>query len=159
VECVSQYYNIPDSERSDEEITMLRQVTFWAYNFLTHSLTLFSRTQSSYSHLLACRSQLIAQELYLMLPFFRILKFRNLSSAFYIHGKVWAWVACFLSFLVVVVGSLTEKYISFLILIHYFPPDVSLPYANMLVSGVDNTTFVKFFFIHCKSMSYVGKLG
>ncbi|CAL5020229.1 unnamed protein product [Urochloa decumbens] len=26
VECVSQYYDIPDSERSDEEITMLRQI-------------------------------------------------------------------------------------------------------------------------------------
>lgn len=30
VECVSQYYDIPDTERSDEEITMLRQVTFQA---------------------------------------------------------------------------------------------------------------------------------
>ena len=88
VECVSQYYDIPDSERADEEITMLRQVTFWAYNLLTHPLTLFSQNQSSYGHLLACRLQLIAQELYLMLPFFRILKFRNLSSAFYIHGNV-----------------------------------------------------------------------
>ena len=139
MECVSQYYDIPDSERADEEITMLRQVTFWAYNLLTHPLTLFSQNQSSYGHLLACRLQLIAQELYLMLPFFRILKFRNLSSAFYIHGKVWAWVACFLSLWVVVVGSLTEKYVSFPILIHYFPPDVSLLYANMLVSIVDNT--------------------
>jgi len=88
VECVSQYYDIPDSERSDEEITMLRQVTFLAYDLLTHSITLFSQNQSSYSHLLACRLQSIAQELYLMLPFSRILKFKNLLSAFYIHGKL-----------------------------------------------------------------------
>lgn len=88
MECVSQYYDIPDSERSDEEITMLRQVTFLAYDLLTHSITLFSQNQSSYSHLLACRLQSIAQELYLMLPFSRILKFKNLLSAFYIHGKL-----------------------------------------------------------------------
>jgi len=88
VECVSQYYDIPDSERSDEEITMLRQVTFLAYDLLTHSITLFSQNQSSYSDLLACRLQSIAQELYLMLPFSRILKFKNLLSAFYIHGNV-----------------------------------------------------------------------
>jgi len=88
VECVSQYYDIPDSERSDEEITMLRQVTFLAYDLLTHSINLFSQNQSSYSHLLACRLQSIAQELYLMLPFSRILKFKNLLSAFYIHGKL-----------------------------------------------------------------------
>jgi len=92
VECVSQYYDIPDSERSDEEITMLRQVTFLAYDLLTHSINLFSQNQSSYSHLLACRLQSIAQELYLMLPFSRILKFKNLLSAFYIHGKLWAWL-------------------------------------------------------------------
>lgn len=32
LECVSLYYDIPDSERSDDEITMLRQVNF-GFNF------------------------------------------------------------------------------------------------------------------------------
>jgi hypothetical protein len=41
VECVSQYYDIPDSERSDEEITMLRQVTFLTCNLVTRPLYLF----------------------------------------------------------------------------------------------------------------------
>lgn len=29
VDCVSQYYDIPDIERTDEEINMLRQVFLW----------------------------------------------------------------------------------------------------------------------------------
>jgi hypothetical protein len=35
VECVSQYYDIPDTERSDEEINMLRQVSpdFFDFEF------------------------------------------------------------------------------------------------------------------------------
>lgn len=34
VDCVSQYYDIPDSERSDDEINMLRQVFFPRIDFL-----------------------------------------------------------------------------------------------------------------------------
>ena len=56
-------------------------------------------------------------------------------------------MACFLSLWVVVVGSLTEKYVSFPILIHYFPPNVSPPYAVILVVSVKITTFAKFSFI------------
>jgi hypothetical protein len=44
------------------------------------------------SHMLACRLLLMAQELYLMLPFSRTREFRNFWKAFCIHGKFWSWL-------------------------------------------------------------------
>lgn len=73
VDCVSQYYEIPDIERTDEEINMLRQVFFGFYSVYSYLFSAYMSDQLLLYHLLVFIAQL--------LPF-------SLSHGWYWYGDV-----------------------------------------------------------------------
>lgn len=86
LDCVAQYYDIPDSERTDEEINMLRQVIWILVNRFSWLLLI------SPDNILSCfscfRLLLIVLELYLMYHSFNNLKFRNPWNVYFTRGKI-----------------------------------------------------------------------
>lgn len=81
VDCVSQYYDIPDTERSDDEINMLRQVNYRADWILIILYVSGMKSSNLFLRLLS-----IVQGLYLMSLSFSKWKFRSLWNASFIHG-------------------------------------------------------------------------
>lgn len=98
LECVSQCYDIPDTERSDDEINMLRQVIYSAGCMPMSTISTVSTNVRkryinwlyaiSYAllYVLLLRLLLIVLGLYLMSHSFSKGKFRNPWNASFIHG-------------------------------------------------------------------------
>lgn len=74
-DCVSQYHDIPESDRPDDEINMLRQVTSFIFFFtlIHHALFL----HFIFSDFFSSRSLLIVHEPSQKSPFFNKTKFKN----------------------------------------------------------------------------------
>ena len=85
LESVGQFYDLPDSERSDDEINMLRQVFFFLVSVL-----LWQNFQKSLSNCILSRSLLTVQGLYQTSVSFSKHRCRNLWSVFYIHGELYS---------------------------------------------------------------------
>lgn len=96
LDCVAQYYDIQDIERTDEEINMLRQVFWMQLGYLFDFCTPYAHLPMSsvYNYCFACavRLLLIALEQCLMFLFSNKHKFRNPWSAYFTYGKLFLFL-------------------------------------------------------------------